>query len=41
MIENMRYDVDPEWTPQTARVWTETSPNSKLENIKRELSSFN
>lgn len=40
MVEKMGYNVDPEWTPQTARLWTETSPNSKLENINTELSSF-
>ncbi len=40
MVENMRYDVDPEWTPQTARVWTETSPNSKLKDINDELNSL-
>ena len=31
--------VDTEWTPQVARIWTETSPKSRLNDIKNKLNS--
>ena len=39
MTESLWYHFESELTPQVARIWTETSPNSKLKNINEELNS--
>lgn len=32
--------IDTEWTPQTARIWTETSSKSRLKDINNKLNSL-
>lgn len=32
--------IDTEWTPQVARIWTETSPKSRLKDINNKLNSL-
>lgn len=41
MVENLwSRSVDTEWTPQVARIWTETSPKSRLNDINNRLNSL-
>ena len=39
-MERMWYDFDSELTSQIARLWTETSPSSRLKDINNMLNSF-
>ncbi len=39
MVERIWYNFDSETTPQVSRIWTETSPNSKLSDINDKLNS--